>query len=453
MVFQNFQELSGRITLVNHASVLIEYCGVGVLSDPWYSGSAFHNGWSLLHETPEDDQIHVINRTTHIWISHEHPDHFSIGFFKKHEKLIKSRGIKILFQETNDKRVESFFIRFGFDLIVMKDLAWVDIGPGFSVKVIKSRFYDSALFLSVGNTIIANLNDYPIREKRELASFVRQNGEADILLTQFSYAAWKGGKDNSSWRRAAARDKCSCILNQANALNVKVVIPFASFISFSNSRNAYMNDCSNRPDVIVNECSSSRYILAFLRPMDTKLFSQISFDRDAVDFWQRRFDSISNASNLFYSDSRTFADLDACFHTYCKNLFSRNSRLLMRILSIVSPVKCFQPVFIYLDDLDKCVSIDIFAKKLSLVACDHSDLSMHSDSLYFILRHEFGFDTLMVNGCFEQVDENGFSRSAKTLGISNLNSIGIYINLGLVKDLRALRFFVLKLFQITRYIQ
>mgnify|MGYP003655807813 FL=1 len=72
-----------QIEFVNHASVLMTHGQVGLLSDPWYSGPAFHKGWRLLVETPEDKIAALLPRVTHIWISHEHPDHFSVGFFKR----------------------------------------------------------------------------------------------------------------------------------------------------------------------------------------------------------------------------------------------------------------------------------------------------------------------------------------------------------------------------------
>ena len=97
------------IQFINHASVRISYEDVSLLSDPWYFGDAFHKGWNLLVEQSTDEIMKIINSITHIWISHEHPDHFSISFFKNYEELIKSQGIVILFQETNDHRDKEFF--------------------------------------------------------------------------------------------------------------------------------------------------------------------------------------------------------------------------------------------------------------------------------------------------------------------------------------------------------
>ena len=96
------------ISLVNHASILVEKGDISILSDPWYFGSAFHEGGSLIHENKESEIKDILNSVTHIWISHEHPDHFSVGFFKTYKDLLISKKIKFLFQETKDKRVVNF---------------------------------------------------------------------------------------------------------------------------------------------------------------------------------------------------------------------------------------------------------------------------------------------------------------------------------------------------------
>ena len=64
-----------KIEFINHASVLVSNEEVSLLSDPWYQGDAFHKGWNLIHEFNDDDILNLLERVTHIWISHEHPDH------------------------------------------------------------------------------------------------------------------------------------------------------------------------------------------------------------------------------------------------------------------------------------------------------------------------------------------------------------------------------------------
>ena len=106
------------IEFVNHASALISFGKIGILSDPWYSKSVFHHGWRLLYENENQYINEVLDRTTHIYISHEHPDHFNPPFFltdEVKEKIIKKR-IVFLFQKTKDKRVISFLKNKGFEV-------------------------------------------------------------------------------------------------------------------------------------------------------------------------------------------------------------------------------------------------------------------------------------------------------------------------------------------------
>ena len=72
------------IRMVNHASVLVGTDNESILCDPWYSSHAFNKGWNLLYENKPEEILEVLEKTSFIWISHEHPDHFSIKFFKKH---------------------------------------------------------------------------------------------------------------------------------------------------------------------------------------------------------------------------------------------------------------------------------------------------------------------------------------------------------------------------------
>jgi hypothetical protein len=52
---------------------------------------------------------------------------------------------------------------------------------------------------------------------------------------------------------------------------------------------------------------------------------------------------------------------------------------------------------------------------------------MSSSSLAFIFKHEFGYDTLLVNGRFEATSE-GFDKMSKLMGIGILNSIGLTVS-------------------------
>ena len=79
-----------------------------------------------------------------------------------------------------------------------------------------------------------NLNDCEIKTPLRCKEVLKLVGECDFLISQFSYAAWKGGKSNIQWRKNAAREKLETLRLQADFFKPKVLIPFASFVYFSN---------------------------------------------------------------------------------------------------------------------------------------------------------------------------------------------------------------------------
>ena len=103
---------STKIQFINHASVLISYNNIGLLSDPWYDHTVFHKGWRLLYETQLEDVLNVLDSTSHIFISHEHPDHFNTSFFLNKE--IKNKILKKKYKSFISKKLrwkgKKFFI-------------------------------------------------------------------------------------------------------------------------------------------------------------------------------------------------------------------------------------------------------------------------------------------------------------------------------------------------------
>ena len=112
---------------------------------------------------------------------------------------------------------------------------------------------------------ILNLNDCVIRDHETAKNFMRKTGKVDVLLTQFSYAALKGGRSNKSWRESAALEKLETIKIQSEVFNPKFIIPFASFIFFSNKDNYYLNDLKNTTRTILNYFSYTNFNIVIMK--------------------------------------------------------------------------------------------------------------------------------------------------------------------------------------------
>ena len=126
------------IKFINHASFIVKNKNFNLLIDPWFSGSSFDNGWDLISETKIDDE--ELKNITHIWFSHEHPDHFSVKDLKYIYNL--NKDIKILFQETLDKRVINFCKNLGFTVIEVKNYQKYFFDKISYIQIIKCGFLD-----------------------------------------------------------------------------------------------------------------------------------------------------------------------------------------------------------------------------------------------------------------------------------------------------------------------
>ena len=423
------------IEFVNHASVIISGEKTKVLSDPWYSLSAFHDGWNLIYENSDEDIVKVLEKITHIWISHEHPDHFSISFFKKYKELIRTKKIKILFQEAKDKRVIKFLKHLNLEITELKNEKSYKLDENYFITCVKSGFYDSALIFNVDGLKIFNLNDCPIESHDDIKRFKKKFGICDVLLTQFSYAAWKGNKSSEEWAKNAAQNKINIIKNQANILNPKTVIPFASFIKFSNTKNSHLNKNSNSPDQIIKKIDKDKIKIVFLRPYEEQNLSKIEQDEDSLVFWRNEIIKSNKRQLNMYKKRVNLDELNFSFLKYKKRIFDRNSYLMIKLISLVPYISPFEKIVIYVEDIKKSIIFNFFSDKLITTELDY-DISLSSESLDFIFNNSFGFDTLTVNGCFETGNKNGFEKATKLLAIENLNNLGIYFNISILLNLR-----------------
>ena len=178
------------ITFVNHASIIISHENIRLITDPWLFGSAFNNGWTLLSESKFRTQD--FQNITHIWFSHEHPDHFHPFVLKSIPENFR-KNIVILFQNTLDHRVAEKCKRLGFKKVIeMKPEEYVYLNNSFKIKCVPNGTYDSWFYAVVGNKKILNINDCMVDSISQAKIIKKMIGDVDILFTQFGYASWVG---------------------------------------------------------------------------------------------------------------------------------------------------------------------------------------------------------------------------------------------------------------------
>ncbi len=108
----------------------------------------------------------------------------------------------------------------------------------------------------------------------------------------------------------------------------------------------------------------------------------------------------------------------------------------------------FKPVVVHLSDLKITLKFDYLTKKIESTN-EGPMLSMKSESLNFLFSNSFGFDTLTVNGTFEECCVGGFVLSTKTLAIENLNNLGIYVTPSIVFNWSIINLFLSRLYRVS----
>jgi hypothetical protein len=426
-----------KITLNNHASVTIETDDINIITDPWFTGDAFNNGWKLIYENPEPEEF-FLKKINYIWISHEHPDHFQPGFFIRNRNFIEENKIKILFQKTKDKRVVNFFNKIKLNIQEIDNNKKTQISEKTSIIIFNAELYDSSLFVSSGNHSTLNLNDCSYSDS-ELIEIKKKCNKIDTLLTQFSYAAWKGGKNNIKWRIDASYLKLDEIKKQFKLLNCQTVIPIASFIYFSHKDNFYMNDSINTVEKVCKFLSLNNLNYKILSPNTTYEVGIDDYD-DSIPkiFWKNEYDNINRKKINNYSNCSTLEDLDLVFQSYKKKIFKENNFYLMKLVSVFKIFNIFQPIIFYITDLKKYIKFSFFNNKLEEVNLVNSNyVKIHSSSLFFVLNNNFGFDTLTVNGLFES-DYNNFKKLVFNFGLGSYNAAGMYISIKSIFNLKVI---------------
>jgi UDP-MurNAc hydroxylase len=416
-----------HIQFINHASIKLITARARITSDPWYSGAAFNNGWDLIHTDP--GMTATAADSTHIWLSHEHPDHFSVAFFKS----TPNRDAHVLFQKTSDSRVAGFLRGQGFAVDEIADGETFTVAPGETMRVGRCGFYDSwNLFRAEGRAVL-NLNDCELNTEPDLLKLKSELGQIDVLLTQFSYAAWKGGKANKALRQAAARDKLATVRRQIACLKPAFVIPFASFIYFSHAENFYLNDAINDITAVLDALESDSCKPIIMKPGDVWGLGAPWDNRDAAAFWRDAYASIPSLALHRASQSIPLDTLKAHCRRYQDQIFAKNSKWLMRFAAALPRVGAFSPLLVKLTDLGVTVRFSFFDGLTEAQPGAVPDVEMSSENLDFIFLNEFGYDTLTVNGRFE-ASTRGFGRMTKNFAVGSLNALGLGLRPSLIAN-------------------
>lgn len=408
-----------QILWVNHASYVLSHGEVRLITDPWLDGLAFNRGWSLL--APTQFRIEDFADITHIWISHEHPDHFSPPSLLRIPEAIRKR-ITVLFRRTRDGRVARFCREAGFQVRELIHGQRLELAPSFTL-VCGTQGSDSWLGATCGPWSVLNMNDCIFRSDDELNSVKRLTGTPDVLLTQFSYANWTGNPDDPVSMQAAAQEKLREFSAQIVSLAPRWVIPFASFVWFAHEDNVHLNEHANRIENMIAKVGEHDAVPVVLYPGDEWV---IGTEHDPTRAAARYAADRTLAENrpAVSSKPATIDQLVAASGDFVARLRSRNWLWVLRPLQWMGTLR---PMRVYVRDLDLTTLLPVFGQ-LSVVGTGRQDaeLELSSDSLMFMLKNDYGIDTLLINGKFRELAPGSRLALSKLFAVARQNNDGHY---------------------------
>lgn len=391
------------IEWVNHASYVIRTKNVTLITDPWIEGRVFNESWELLLKTKFS--YNDFKDVTHIWFSHEHPDHFYPPNLKNIPLEYRSK-ITVLFHESIDKKVIEFCSKIGFGKIVeLQDFRKVFLNEEFSI--ICSRVEndtDSWLFSEVNGFKILNLNDCVFSNNEKLKKIKDKLPRVDLLLTQFSYANWCGNVIDKFERENKASQKIEEVLYRVNLFQPTYFIPFASYVWFCHQDNFYFNDSINKIDELYERLKgvfkSTKIIV--LKPGDKLNIEDLNFydSSNSLKLYQAAYNEIKSRNKTLPKKVSIENLLESAINYKSRLLRFHNSSKLYKT----------NPINIFVKDYEKCFQFSFYKGLIPiLLEEEYCDISMTSDVLLFTFNTNWGFDTLLVSGLFQKPNKGNFS--------------------------------------------
>jgi hypothetical protein len=380
-----------RFRWVNHAAFVLETGPVQLLSDPWLFGSAFADSWDLL--APTRLETLDFGAITHIWVSHEHPDHFSPPSLRSIPEEDRQH-IVLMTQRTRDRRVAAYCETLGFgDVVELPSGTWLDLAPDVEIMCQPVKLDDSWLAVRAGDRTVLNLNDCLIATEDEVDATLAKIGHpVDILLTQFSFAAWIGNPDDTAAHVESARIARDRFITQTRTIAPKWVIPFASYVWFSHEENAYMNTSVNHITDIVAEVRRSLPATTpiVLYPGDTWTPGR-SEDPTPAALEAYAADEASVPGRTTHpTQPRTLEELQVLAEGHSQELLGFHGSLLKLLPS--TPV--------WLVDHKKAVMLSVGALTAAALQYEQCDIALTSDAFGGMLQNMWGGMALLISGRF-----------------------------------------------------
>lgn len=373
-----------KITLISHASVIIETEDRKIWTDPWLFGTAFNDSWAL---NPQASQESVdYSSIDHIWISHEHPDHFHIPTLRSLPEAFKESVI-VLYQDNNSNKMIQALEKFGFrNFIRLPNRKIVSISDRTKVYCYQVGAMDSALGILSDSEVVLNINDCEFNSKD--CSIVRSDiGQPDVVLNQFSIAGYSGQASRAKYLPPLARKILQNCSENHRDLSAKVTIPFASLVYFCQADNSYINEYHNSPLDFCKHMDNEGLDYILMYPGDVYSLSQSFCNSTNIEKYSMIEGSFE--ASMETAPTKTLREIENAFRDRFVQISRDHSRFIRILL---------KPVTVYIADLSKSIKFCFKDGTFEEINVDEAcDLDINSQPLWFGFKFPFGIQTLGVS--------------------------------------------------------
>jgi L-ascorbate metabolism protein UlaG (beta-lactamase superfamily) len=210
------------ITVLNHATVLLEAGPVRLLVDPWLEGHAFSGGWELARETPTS-AWDAMASATHLWVSHWHSDHLHVPTLAK--LAARRPDLRVLANDSHNFTMVDRFRALGFTDVrpIGERERWRD--EHLDAIRFPTAAIDNMLSVELGRWRVLIYNDcnLPLGAVRRLRERL---GPIDVALLNYNHA----GRLFTDEPAAMIEDRLwSAMVQNVDALGARFAVPYASF--------------------------------------------------------------------------------------------------------------------------------------------------------------------------------------------------------------------------------
>jgi UDP-MurNAc hydroxylase len=380
--------MTHEVSLVNHACLLHEVGGLRLLSDPWLSGTVFADGWELVHMA--DTTVADLSPDV-IWLSHEHPDHFSPADLKVLQKSDRAR-VQVITRLETDRKVAEYCSQQGFSVTEMLPHTWIELSN--TVRVMTGCIgTDSWLAVTDGKTTVLNLNDCQTSSDN-MSHIAELVGPVDLLASQFSYASWAGNPGDTATPRKAGAQVFDILAGQLSAIRPRQFLPFAAFVRFGHATNSWWNSYAPRVDTAAAHFAKDGTDVVVLFPGDSHVPGQPG-PRDAISRWDLAYAEAAKRPLHQEVDSIPIPDMNLAWTQMAMRLREDND--WQKVAHDLKPH--LDPAIVRLDDLGVRIVHDIFSDELSVLPdSDDWDVATTSDAYVEVFRNRWGRGTLTISG-------------------------------------------------------